>query len=179
MQIKRIKLDTKKQVNIQALHEEFETHIVYYHLSAYTEPWTDWGMWNSFSNWDGPQISSWTGESFSGFFTTSSLEPEGEGTIREAFAISTGNWAHWKVTELLLPREIWADRINFLLLFARRFGWLIENIACEPFPVIVFLIWVQIGWERREIKGELSSHTLFRLKYPCLVNVADVSELLK
>jgi hypothetical protein len=35
---------------------------------------------------------------------------------------------------LPLPFEILADRAYFLLLLARRFAWLIENIAWEPIP---------------------------------------------
>lgn len=149
-------------------------------------------MWNSFSNWDGLQISNLQGDSFSGLRTTRSFEPDGDGTIVDAPVISMGNGAHRKLTELLLSSDIWADRTNFLFLFAKRFAWLMENIAWEPMPAAKLygqiLLWatpvgyVGLGerirrWKRE--KKKMSSHTTIRLKNPSLVNVGDTTELLK
>lgn len=159
-----------------------------YHPSVYTEPCTDWGIWNSFSTWPAPQISNWQGDSFSGFRTTRSFAPEGDGTITETPVISTGNGAHWKFTELLVSFEIWEDRINFLILFAKRFGWLHENIAWEPFPVQ--RSWLEMGaglyiGEEEHIYIYIHIYeyididrTTARLN-PCLVNAGYTSEFLE
>ncbi|XP_017631030.1 uncharacterized protein LOC108473784 [Gossypium arboreum] len=104
-----------------------------YQPSAYTEPSADWGIRNS-SNGDELHISNCVGDSFSGFLITRSLEPDGKGAVIYTPVISTGNGAHWKFTLLLLSFEILVDNINFLFLFAKIFGWLIENIAWEPIP---------------------------------------------
>lgn len=82
-------------------------------------------MWNSFSRREEVQISKREGvpSPLSGFRTIKSLDADGEGTITETPVISTGNGAHSNSTEpLSLCLEIVDDRMNFLLLLAKRFG---------------------------------------------------------
>ena len=94
-------------------------------------------MWNSFSKADGPHISSLVGESFSGFRTIRSFEPDGEGTIKATPGNSIGNGDHSKLMALAPFFLKEADSKDFLILFARTFGWLIENIAFETLPAQV------------------------------------------
>lgn len=86
---------------------------------------------------EGPHISSFVGESFSGFRIMSSFEPDGEGTINATPDSSTGNGDHSKLIVLSPSFLKVADKRDFLILFAKRFGWLTENIALESFPAQV------------------------------------------
>lgn len=94
-------------------------------------------MWNSFSKADGPHISSLVGESFSGFRTTRSFEPDGEGTAKATPDNSIGNGDHSKLMGLAPFFLKEADSKDFLILFAKTFGWLTENIAFESLPAQV------------------------------------------
>jgi hypothetical protein len=122
-----------------------EVMMIIYHPSVYTEPCLDWGTWNSLSRQEPLQISNLQAPSLSAFRTIKSFEPEGDGTITETPDTSTGNGAHCNVTEPSSLRLVTVDdRINFRLLFARRFGWLTENInPCEEESITAKTTWIK------------------------------------
>ena len=151
------------------------------------EPWTDLGMWNSFSSWEGLQISIWAGDLLSVFRTTRSFAPDGDGTIVDTPLISAGKGAHWKLTQVLLSFEIRVDRTNFLLLFPKRLGWLIKNIAWESNPETKDFVYnYYCNGFRKETSNRVDinmvqirwaiMHTTVRLKSPNIVNVGDARE---
>jgi hypothetical protein len=99
-----------------------------------------------FSTCDWSRISSFVGEPFSPFRTTRSFDPEGDGTMTDTPDISMGKGDHWKMIEVTSVLKTWEYRIYFLLLFASRFGWLMENIAVDLSPAIMNQALFMAAW---------------------------------
>jgi hypothetical protein len=106
-----------------------------YHPSVYRDPWIDCAICISFSNWQGPQISNFVGESSSAFRTSRSFSPDGDGTTADTPLISIGKGDHWKLTDFEALLEMWEFRRKFLFLLAKRSDWLIETIALDVFSL--------------------------------------------
>lgn len=90
-------------------------------------------MWISFSNWQGPQTSSFVGESSSEFRISKSFLPDGDGITAETPLISIGKGDHWKSTEFEEFFEMWEFNRKLLFLFANRSVWPTETIALDVF----------------------------------------------